>query len=249
MDLVAILTNLLPLTGAIIIILVAVAVLLAFLAYVFRRLGFTKLGPAEAIPEEPLEPPKEKVDRPNMLAITKIIELTVQKAMLPYSGKDESRSIVRDAATRTIALLRKITREVVCKHLGGCLTNEPEELRDYRLISESAEQHMVAEIMKAVERNHFYKQTSAEWRQTKESVFLLAWGVIESYYEERYYSERVPVALLREANTKHHQEFWEIYEPCMERCYDISVRIKQEQDALEQQCIELTKEHLQEGLC
>lgn len=234
-----IINNLVPLTLAIIVILIILVAVISLFAFILRKLGFTKVGPASVEPEEP---PKAVND---FYKIEKLIDLRITKSMLPYNYKDESRAIVRDAAVQTLDLLRRITREVVCDTLQGCQEldqGEPTELREYRLISEGAESQMIHEVMKPVDRNHFWQLSPMEWRRKKENIFKLVWGAIESYYEARYVSTRVPVVLLREANMKRADEFLAIFEIMMERCRDISIRTNEEQKAIDAKCASILEE-------
>jgi hypothetical protein len=236
-----IVANLIPLTIAAIVLIIAIVTIVVIASYLLRKIGVGKVGIVDLNPDEPseskatVESIKKEQDAQTNLKIVTLVDLKVKSAMLPFEGKDECRSIVRDASTQTIDLLRRITRDKVCHMLGGCLTEEPEELRDYRLISEAAEQRMIAEIMKTVERNHFADQSILEWAQTKEIVFRQTWAVVESYYEERYFSSRIPVSALREENHKRIDEFLAIYEPMMERCRVVSQRIKAKQEELDAQ--------------
>lgn len=158
--------------------------------------------------------------------ISKIVKLEIEIIKFEEAKKKEQRSIVNEEVEFAISKMKEYSREYISDKLC-CGDTEITEIKLYNAIADGVIFQTVKRLMESVDRNHYADKSDSEWKELKVNLFSRVFKAIETYFIDRYDSSNVPLKEISDRTKSRQQEYYQIFDNCLDRCRKISYEIKE----------------------
>jgi len=158
--------------------------------------------------------------------ISKIVKLEIEIIKFEESKKKEQRSIVNEEVEFAVSKMKEYSREYISEKLC-CGDTEITEIKLYNAIADGVIFQTVRRLMESVDRNHYADKSDSEWKELKVNLFSRTFKAIETYFVDRYDSVNVPLKEISDRTKGRQQEYYQVFDNCLDRCRKISFEIKE----------------------